>query len=85
MFYMPPRQPDFLVLLFTCSDSYVLNLKFRGVSKQPEDMDVSILPIFVKILFLLEIFGAKPTHQIIVMYSSFPHLVSLLVYAFCIR
>jgi hypothetical protein len=33
----------------------------------------------------LEIFGAKPTHQIIVMYSSFPHLVSLLVYAFCIR
>jgi hypothetical protein len=45
-------------------DSHIRNLKFRDVSKQAEDMDVSNY----QRSFLLEIFSAKPTHQIIMMF-----------------
>lgn len=47
-----------------CFDSHIRNLKFRDVSKQPEDMYVSNY----QRSFLLEIFSAKPTHQIIMMF-----------------
>uniref|UniRef100_A0A804PS36 Uncharacterized protein n=1 Tax=Zea mays TaxID=4577 RepID=A0A804PS36_MAIZE len=47
-----------------CFDSHIRNLKFRDVSKQPEDMYVSNY----QRSFLLEIFSTKPTHQIILMF-----------------